>query len=81
MELGEMKPNTIIPEKALAEIFKCHPVTIKRAVSRGELPPPIRMFGKPCWTAKSLIEHVESRLEAAKREAEEEAARIARLHV
>lgn len=80
-DLGQMEPETIIREQALAEMFGCHPQTIKRSIARGELPPPVRMNGKPCWTVRSILEHIEERLSKAKKEAEEEAARIARMHV
>jgi hypothetical protein len=78
-ELGDLPPGAIVEEEALARMFGRHAVSVKRAVERGELPPPVRMFGKPCWTAGAVLAHVEARLEAAKREAEQEAARIARL--
>ena len=76
--LGELPPGTILEEEAVARIFGRHAVSVKRAVERGELPPSVRMFGKPCWTAGVILEHLEVRLEKAKREAEKEAARIAR---
>ena len=78
-ELGELPPGAIVEEDALAKMFGRHAVSVKRAVERGELPPPVRMFGKPCWTAGAILAHIEARLEDAKREAEREAARIARL--
>ncbi len=78
-DLGELPPGAILEEAALGRIFRRHAVSIKRAVERGELPPPVRMFGKPCWTAGAILAHLEDRLEAAKRESEREAARIARL--
>ena len=77
-DLGELQPGAILEEAALARIFGRHAVSIKRAVERGELPPSVRMFGKPCWTAGAILAHLEDRLEAAKREAEREAARLAK---
>jgi hypothetical protein len=78
-DLGELPPGAILEEEAVARMFGRHVVSVKRAVERGELPPPVRMFGKPCWTAGAILAHIEGRLEAAKREAEKDAARIARL--
>ena len=78
-DLGELPPGAILEEEAVARMFGRHAVSVKRAVERGELPPPVRMFGKPCWTAGAILTHVEARLEAAKREGEKDAARIARL--
>lgn len=76
--LGELPPGAILEEEAVARMFGRHAVSVKRAVERGELPPPVRMFGKPCWTAGAILSHIEARLEAAKREAEKNAARIFR---
>jgi hypothetical protein len=76
--LGELAPGAILSEVEVARIFKRHPASVKRAVKRGELPPPVRLFGKPTWTAGAILAHLEARLEAAKQEAEREAARIAR---
>ena len=77
--LGELPPGAILEEEALARMFGRHAVSIKRAVERGELPPPVRMFGKPRWTAGAILAHFEARLQTAKREAEKNTARIARL--
>ena len=78
-ELGELPPGAILEEEAVARIFGRHSVSVKRAVERGELPPPVRLFGKPTWTAGAILAYQEARLEAAKRKAEKEAARISRL--
>ncbi len=78
-ELGELPPGAILEEEAVARMFNRHPASVKRAVERGELPPPVRLFGKPSWTAGVILAHLDARLEAAKREAEKEAARFARM--
>lgn len=76
--LGELPPGAILAEEDVARIFRRHSVSVKRAVERGELPPPVRLFGRPCWTASAILAHLDARLEAAKREAERESARFAR---
>ena len=76
---GELPPGAILEEEAVARMFNRHPASVKRAVERGELPPPVRLFGKPAWTAGAILAHMDARLAAAKREAEREAARISRL--
>lgn len=75
-ELGELPPDTVLSEEALAKIFSRHRVSIKRAVERGELPPSVRLFGEPVWTVRALREHLSKRLEAAKKEAEQLQRRI-----
>jgi len=77
--LGELPAGAILDEEALARTFGRSSVTIKRAVERRELPPPIRMFGKPCWTVGVILAHIEARLDAAKRKAERDAARFSQL--
>jgi hypothetical protein len=67
--LGEMPPGTIVTEEGLAQLFKRHVVSVKRAVERGELPPPCRLFGARVWTAGALIRYIEHRLDNAAREA------------
>ena len=79
LEIGQLPAGAIIMEEDLARIFGRHPVSVKRAVARGELPPPARLFGKPSWTAGAILAHLEGRLEAAKRDAEKAAARFARM--
>jgi len=69
-ELGDLPSGAIISEEALARIFGRHPVSIKRAVQRGELPPPTRLLGGPVWTVGAILNHVEGRLEAARKDAE-----------
>lgn len=64
-ELAELSPQAIITEGGLARIFRRHQVSIKRAVQRGELPPPTRLFGEPVWTVGAIVRHLERRLEEA----------------
>jgi hypothetical protein len=75
-ELGELPSGAILEEEAVARIFGRHSASVKRAVERGELPPSVRLFGKPTWTAGAILAHLDARLEAAKREAEKDAARL-----
>ena len=66
-ELGQLGEGAIVTEHGLAEIFGKHPVSVKRAVERGELPPPTRLMGKPVWTIGAIRRHIEERLEAEAR--------------
>jgi hypothetical protein len=77
--LGEMMPGTIVTEEGLAQLFKRHVVSVKRAVERGELPPPCRLFGASVWTAGVLIRYIEHRLDNAAQEAERDAQRTRKL--
>jgi hypothetical protein len=77
--LAELPAEAIIDEAGLARIFKRHPVSIKRAIGRGELPPGVRMFGKQTWTARAVLDHLSQRLEAAKKETQRLQRRISQL--
>ena len=76
---GELKPGAVITEEGVAFLFKRHVTSIKRAVQRGELPPPCRMFGGNVWTAGALVRHIEDRLQQAAKEMETLAEKVKRL--
>jgi hypothetical protein len=74
--LAALHPSAIVTEAGIAHLFSRHLVSVKRAVERGELPPPCQLFGAKVWTAGILIRHIERRLEQAARDAEKDAQRI-----
>jgi len=78
-ELGELAPGSVIDQGELARIFHRHPTSIQRAIERGELPPPVRLLGKPRWTVGFLLTHLEKRLDTESVKDKKEVARIARL--
>ncbi len=78
-ELGDLPPDAVVSEDALAKIFDRHRVSIKRAVERGELPPSVRLFGEPIWTVRALRDHLSKRLEEAKKEVEQLHRRISQM--
>jgi hypothetical protein len=79
LELGGLNDGTLIFESGLARILKKHPISVKRAVERGELPPPTRLMGKPVWTAGSIRRHIEERLESEARYRRQMEERMTRL--
>jgi len=64
-ELGKLPPGAIISEKGMAQFFNRCVESVKRAVRRGELPPPTPLFNGKVWTAGVVLKHIESRLESA----------------
>ena len=64
-------------EQALGVLFSRHESSIKRAVERGELPPPVRLFGQNAWTAGVLIRHLEDRLQLVADQAQKGAQEVA----
>ena len=77
--LGELKPGAILTEAGVARLFSRHVASVKRAVQRGELPPPCRLFGTNAWTAGALVQHIEKRLEDAAQQKVRMARKIAHL--
>lgn len=68
-QLGELQPGAVITEEGVGHLFKRCTTSVKRAVERGELPPPCRLFGKNAWTVGIVIGHLERRLTQAADEA------------
>jgi len=75
--IGELRDDTVIQEQGLAALFKKCPKSIRRAVKRGELPPPVRVMGKPMWTVGHIRKHIQGRLDHAAHEAAQLAKRLA----
>ena len=78
-ELGTLQPKSLIFEEGMGNMFARHPASIKRAVERGELPPPVRMFGKNAWTAEAITSHITARLDEAAKEREAYEQKVRRL--
>jgi hypothetical protein len=70
--------ETLLSQADLARIFNRNASSIWRAIERGELPPPTRLFGKNMWTTGSIIRHIENRLKAVAEERELSTAEIDR---
>jgi hypothetical protein len=76
--LGDLGPGTVINEEALATLFQRSPSSVKRAVDKGELPEPVRLFAQPTWTVRVLVDHLEKRLRKAAQRREERELSLAR---
>ena len=68
--LGELQPGAVVTEEGVAQLSGRCAASVKRAVARGELPPPTRMFGSSAWTVGVLVGHIENRLHQAAAEAQ-----------
>lgn len=69
-ELGDFPDGTIINEEALARLFDRCQVSIKRAIQRRELPPPVKLLGMPVWTVEKILNFINDRLDLAQNEEE-----------
>ena len=77
-KLGQLKEGAVVAENGIAHLFDRHVTSVKRAIKRGELPPPCRLFGQNVWTVGALLRHFESRLVQAKKEAEDASRRLSK---
>ena len=80
IHLGDLHPATLVSVRALGGIFGRCPTTINRAVDRGELPQPIKLFGGHYWTVGSLTRHFEACLVEAQAEKREFDQKVSRLN-
>ena len=78
-ELGVLGTGAIVSEEGIARMFNRRPTSVKRAVERGELPPPCRLFGGNVWTVGAVVRHIEDRLQRAAKEMEALAEKVKRL--
>ncbi len=60
--LTVLPPRAILDRKDMAAFFQVCERTIKRWVADGELPPSTTLGGKPVWTGRAIVEHIEQRL-------------------
>jgi hypothetical protein len=78
-ELASLPPRTLISEHKLAQLFQRHVTSVKRAIQRGELPPPVPLFGANVWTVEAILAHISARLEAEQTAAAQTARRVQHL--
>jgi hypothetical protein len=64
----------IVTTQDLEALFDICDDTVTRAYKRGDIPPPIRLFGCNAWTIDALQQHLARRLEEARVQAEREQA-------
>ena len=68
--LAKLPDKALVTETALADLLHMGKRTIRRMVSRHELPPPVRFAGHSTWLAGGILEHFQARAERAARDAE-----------
>src|SRR5262249_47284252 len=77
--LAMLPPQTLISESRLAQMARRHVTSVKRAIQRGELPPPVPLFGANVWTVAAILEYINARLEAERTAAAQTARRVQHL--
>ena len=65
-------PDAMLNLNALASALEVSPITVKRMVRRGELPPSISLGVRKVWIAQRVMSFLTNRAERAEKEAERE---------
>lgn len=76
---AEMPKDAIISEIGLAKLIGVTTRTVRRMVTRHELPPGIPFAGRKTWLAGRVLDWIIKRAEEAERKGERDLARIRRL--
>ncbi len=74
--LAEMNERTILDEAALADALGIVKRTVRRMVSRFELPPPMRIAGRSRWFAGKVLDWFEAEADRQTKKAEAKAAKL-----
>lgn len=74
--LADLPAKALLTEPAMANAFGVTGRTIRRMVTRHELPPPVAMSGKSVWLAGRVLSWIEKAAELQEREAEHITAKI-----
>jgi hypothetical protein len=64
----------VVTTQDLETLFDICDDTVTRAYKRGDMPPPVTMFGRNVWTIKAIQQHLANRLDEARVQAEREQA-------
>ena len=67
-ELFKMDEKTIISIHEMAKIFQKSSLSVRRAVQRNELPPPVKLLGRDSWLVGNILKHFSNRLDTAKKQ-------------
>ncbi len=78
-ELARLPEKSMLDQARLANVLRVKPRTIRRMVSRHELPPAIKLAGRSIWFAGRVVSHIEAAAERAERDAEKHARKIREL--
>lgn len=68
--LAALPSERVLNTEELAQLFGVNHNGITRAVKRGDLPPPAKIFGCHIWTVRVIRTHIDALLEQARIAAE-----------
>ena len=64
VELASYQAGTLLDQVALAAALRVAPRTLRRMVTRLEIPPDITLGGKKVWLAEKVREHLSGRADS-----------------
>ena len=73
--LAQLHPETLVDETALAQVLQVSKRTIRRMVSRYELPPGVPFAGRSTWQVGRILAWFQRRADRLEREARRRAER------
>lgn len=74
--LANLPDRTLLDEGALSVALNLSKRTVRRMVTRHELPRPFRFGGKSTWLSGKILQHIEARAEREAREGERAARKL-----
>lgn len=78
-KLAELPAGSLLDERSLAEVLDVSPRTLRRMVSRFELPPGVKLGARKVWTAGEVLAYLERRAQDLATASRRTAARLAGL--
>lgn len=77
--LADLPERTLLDEAALARAMNISKRTVRRMVSRYELPPPVRFSGRSMWQVGRVLSWFEERADRVARNADRQARKLNQL--
>lgn len=77
-EFNELGRDTLVSEAAMAQIFAKHLMSIRRAIDKQQLPPPVKLMDARVWRLGTILDFIDARLAAEQKAAEKAAAEAER---
>ena len=71
--LARLPEKAILNEVALARALHIAPRTVRRLVTKWQLPPPVPLGGRSVWFAGRVLAHIEAAAVRAEKDAERDA--------
>lgn len=78
-QLSEFPPDTLLDQKALSDALGVSPRTLRRMVSRFEIPPGMTLGGRKIWISAKVLDYLSERAQELARDAERKSAKLRRL--